>query len=144
MDGSRGMGARGANEERKWDREERLRMLRLAEDAQDQESDLEIRNFAPQGQGVDTWDSVATPHMARMIPLHIDMDVMDNSEPEEPHSAYNASISSALSSHYRTISPGEHAVMAQLYCKVKELQEVNAELGAHNHIVHVQLACTRN
>ena len=72
--------------------------------------------------------------MVRMIPSHIDMDVTDNSEPEELHSAYDASVSSASSSHYGTISPGEYAVVAQLYCKVKELQEVNAELGVHNCI----------
>ena len=30
--------------------------------------------------------------------------------------------------------------MAQLYCKVEKLQEVNAELGVCNCIVHVQLA----
>ena len=119
-----------------------LRKLRLTEDAQDQESDPEIRNFTP--QGVDTWDLVATPCMARMIPLHIDMDITDDSEPEELHAAYNASISSASSLHYGTISPGEYAVMAQLYCKVEELQEVNAELGVHNCIVHAWLACARN
>ena len=75
-----------------------------------------------------------------MIPSHIDMDVTDDSEPEEPHSAYNASVSSASSLHYRTISPGEYAVVAQLYRKVKELQEANAELGARNRIVHARLA----
>ena len=75
-----------------------------------------------------------------MIPSHIDMDITDDSEPEEPHSAYDASVSSASSSHYGTISPGEYAVMAQLYSRVKELQEANAELGAHNRIVHAQLA----
>ena len=91
------------------------------EDAQDQESDLEIRNFAPQGQGVDIWDSVATPHMARMIPSCIDMDITDDLEPEELHSVYDASISLASSLHYRTISPGEYTVMAQLYHKVEEL-----------------------
>ena len=80
--------------------------------------------------------------MARMIPSHIDMDVMDDLEPEEPHSAYNASVSSALSSHYRTIFPGEYTVVAQLYCRVKELQEVNTELGACNHSVHAWLAHT--
>ena len=75
-----------------------------------------------------------------MIPSHIDMDITDDSEPEEPHSAYDASVSLASSSHYRTISPGEYAVMAQLYHKVKELQEANAELGARNRIVHARLA----
>ena len=128
------------DEERKRDREERLRRLRLAEDAQDQESGPEIRNFAPQGQGIDTWDSVATPRMARMIPSRIDTNVTDDSEPEEPHSAYDASVSSASSSHYGTISPGEYAVVAQLYRKVEELQEANAELGARNRIVHARLA----
>ena len=39
------MGVRGANEECKQDQEERLRKLRLVEDAQAQESDLEIRNL---------------------------------------------------------------------------------------------------
>ena len=131
---------RGANEERKWDQEERLRKLRLVEDAQDQESDPEIRNFAAQGQGVDTWDSVATPHMARIIPLHIDTDLTDDLELEEPHSVYDASVSLAPSLHYGTIYPGEYAVVAQLYRKVEELQEVNAELGVHNCIVHVWLA----
>ena len=134
------MGARGANEERKQDQEERLRKLRLAEDAQDQESDLDIRNFAPQGQGVDTSDLVATPRMARMIPLHIDTDIMDDSKLEEPHSVYEPSILLALSSHYGTIYPGEYAVMAQLYHEVEELQEANAELGVRNRIVHVWLA----
>ena len=76
-----------------------------------------------------------------MIPSHIDMDVTDDSEPEEPHSAYDASVSSALSLLYRTISPGEYTVMAQLYRKVKELQEANAELGERNRIVHAWLAC---
>ena len=76
-----------------------------------------------------------------MIPSHIDTDVTDNSEPEEPHSAYDASVLSASSLHYGTISSGEYAVVAQLYRKVKELQEANAELGAHNHIVHAWLAC---
>ena len=66
---------------------------------------------------------------------------MDDSEPEAPHSAYDASVSSASSSHYGTISPGEYAVMAQLYRRVKELQEANAELGARNHIIHARLAC---
>ena len=75
-----------------------------------------------------------------MIPSHIDMDVMDDSELEEPHSAYDASVSSASSLHYGTISPGEYTVVAQLYRKVKELQEANAELGAHNRIVHARLA----
>ena len=139
-DSLRGMGARGANEEPKQDQEERLRKLRLAEDAQDQESDPDIRNFAPQGQGVDTLDLVATPRMARMIPSRIDTDIMDDSKPEEPHSVYEPSILLALSSHYGTIYPGEYAVVAQLYHKVKELQEVNAELGARNRIVHVRLA----
>ena len=63
-----------------------------------------------------------------MIPSHIDTDVMDDSEPEAPHSAYDASVSSASSLHYGTISPGEYTVMAQLYRRVKELQEANAEL----------------
>ena len=75
-----------------------------------------------------------------MIPSHIDTDGMDDSEPDEPHSAYDASVSSASSSHYGTISPGEYAVVAQLYCKVEELQEANAELGACNRIFHAQLA----
>ena len=75
-----------------------------------------------------------------MIPSHIDTDVMDNSELEELHSAYDASVSLASSSHYGTISPGEYAVVAQLYCKVKELQEANAELGARNRIVYARLA----
>ena len=79
-----------------------------------------------------------------MIPLHIDTDGMDDSELDELHSVYNATVSSASSSHYRTISPGEYAVMAQLYRKVKELQEVNAELGACNRIVHAQLARTEH
>ena len=127
-------------EERKRDREERIKKLRLAENAQDQESDREIRNFAPPGQGVDSWDSVATPRMGRMIPPRIDTDVTLDSEPEEPHSAYDASVSSATSSHYGTISPGEYAVVAQLYRKVEELQEANAELGARNRIVHERLA----
>ena len=78
-----------------------------------------------------------------MIPLHIDTDITDDSEPEEPHSAYDASVSLASSSHYGTISPGEYAVVAQLYCKVKELQEANAELGVRNHIVHARLACAK-
>ena len=79
-----------------------------------------------------------------MIPSHIDTDVTDDSELEELHSAYDASVSSASSSHYRTISPGEYAVVAQLYRKVKELQEANAELGAHNRIVHARLACAEH
>ena len=103
MDSSRGMGMRSANKECKWDQEERLRKLRLAEDAQDQESDPEIRNFAPEGQGANTWDLVATTCMARIIPLHIDTDITDNLEPEEPHSVYDASVLSAPSLHYGTI-----------------------------------------
>ena len=82
--------------------------------------------------------------MARMIPSHIDTDGTDDSEPDKLHSAYDASVSSASSLHYGTISPGEYAVMAQLYRKVKELQEANAELGARNCIVHAWLACARN
>ena len=78
-----------------------------------------------------------------MIPSHIDTDVTDDSEPEAPHSAYNASVLSASSSHYGTISPGEYAVMAQLYCRVKELQEANAELGVRNCIIHARLARTK-
>ena len=81
--------------------------------------------------------------MVRMIPSHIDMDIMDDLEPEELHSAYDASISSALSSHYRTIFPGEYTDVAQLYCRVEELQEVNTELGACNHIVHAWLVRTK-
>ena len=42
--------------------------------------------------------------------------------------------------HYGTISPGEYTVVAQLYRKVKDLQEANAELGARNRIVHARLA----
>ena len=82
--------------------------------------------------------------MARMIPSHIDMDGTDDSEPDELHSVYDASVSSASSSHYGTISPGEYTVVAQLYCKVEELQEVNTELGARNHIVHAWLACAEH
>ena len=82
--------------------------------------------------------------MVRMIPLRIDMDVTDDLEPEELHSAYDPSVSLALSSHNRTISPSEYAVVAQLYCKVKELQEVKTELGVHNRIVHAWLACTKH
>ena len=82
--------------------------------------------------------------MGRMIPSHIDMDVMNDLELEELHSAYDASISLASSSQYRTISPGEYAVMAQLYRKVEELQEANTELGVHNCIVHAWLACAEN
>ena len=77
-----------------------------------------------------------------MIPSHIDTDITDDSELEELHSAYNASVSSASSSHYGTISPGEYTVVAQLYRKVKELQEANAELGVRNCIVHARLAHT--
>ena len=91
-------------------------------------------------EGLNTWDLVATPCVVRMIPLCIDTDIMDDSELEELHSVYNASILLALSLHYGTIYPGEHVVMAQLYCKVEELQEANAELGARNCIVHAWLA----
>lgn len=133
------------DEERKRDREERLKKLRLGEDALDQESDHEIRDFAPQGQGVDAWDSVATPRMPRKAPPPpINTDITPDLEREEPHSAYDASVSSATSSrsasYFGTISPGEYAVVAQLYRKVEELQEANAELGARNRVVHERLA----
>ncbi|KAF8530911.1 hypothetical protein JB92DRAFT_2854272 [Gautieria morchelliformis] len=131
-------------EERKRDCEERLRKLRLLEDAQGQDrgqdSDQEVRDFAPHGQGADAWDSVATPRMARQIPPPINTDVTLGSEPEAPQSAYDASVSSATSSHFGPISSGEYAVVAQLYRKVEELQEANAELGARNAIVHERLA----
>ena len=132
------------DEERKREREERLRKLRLANDAPDQDSDREIRDFAPQGHGVDAWDSVPTPHLARRVPSPIDTDVTLESEREETYSGYDASVSSATSSrsasYLGTISPGEYAVVTQLYRKVEELQEANAELGAHNRIVHERLA----
>ena len=95
-------------------------------------------------EGLNTWDSVATPCMVRMIPLHIDTDIMDDSELEEPHSVYDASVLLALSSHYGTIYPGEYVVVTQLYRKVEELQEENAELGVCNRIVHAQLACAEH
>jgi hypothetical protein len=128
------------DEDRKRDREERLRKLRLVEDAQDQAKDQEIRDFAPQGQGADAWDSVGTPRMTRKIPPPISTDLPFDSDREAPQSAYDASVSSATSSHFDPISAGEYAVVAQLYRKVEELQEANAELGARNFIIHERLA----